>query len=55
MTLAGWLIMLISVGGVTALFIWCLCKVLFGSKAPAPDQLHATLDIDSRDTDDPGT
>jgi hypothetical protein len=28
MTLAGWLIMAISVGLVTALLIWCVYKVL---------------------------
>lgn len=28
MTLGGWLIMGVSVGGVTALFAWCLWKVL---------------------------
>ncbi len=28
MTIAGWIIMLLSVGGVTTLFIWCLAKVL---------------------------
>jgi len=28
MSLGGWLVMLFSVGGVTALFSWCLWKVL---------------------------
>lgn len=28
MTLGGWLIMLVSVGSVTILFIWCIWKVL---------------------------
>ncbi|MCE2685171.1 MAG: hypothetical protein LW857_08455 [Verrucomicrobiae bacterium] len=32
MTTAGLLFMLISVGGVTALFVWCLYKVLTGKK-----------------------
>lgn len=27
MTTAGWIIMLLSVGGVTALFVWCLYRV----------------------------
>lgn len=44
MSLAGWLVMLVSVGGVTALFLWCLCRVLFGPKAPDPKQLHSSLD-----------
>ncbi len=49
MTTAGWIIMLLSVGGVTLLFIWCLAKVLVGPKAPSPDQLHSALDIDTQD------
>jgi len=28
MTVGGWLVMLFSVGSVTALFLWCLWKVL---------------------------
>lgn len=28
MTIGGWIIMLLSVGGVTLLFAWCLYKVL---------------------------
>ncbi len=28
MTLGGWLIMVVSVGSVTALFVWCIWKVL---------------------------
>lgn len=28
MTAAGWLIMILSVGSVTSLLIWCLYKVL---------------------------
>jgi len=39
MTTAGLLFMLISVGGVTALFIWCLYKVLTGKK-PADHLAH---------------
>lgn len=55
MTLAGWIIMLASVGSVTGLFLWCLCRVLFGSKAPSSDQLHSALDIDTGDTNGPRT
>jgi hypothetical protein len=54
MTVAGWIIMLVSVGGVTSLFAWCLGRVLFGPKAPDPDQLHSALDIDTGDTGDTG-
>ncbi len=28
MTLGGWIIMILSVGSVTALFTWCVVKVL---------------------------
>jgi hypothetical protein len=51
MTPAGWCIMLLSVGGVTLLFLWCLWRVLLGPKAPSSDQLHSALDIDTQDTD----
>jgi hypothetical protein len=34
MTTAGLLFMLISVGAVTGLFVWCLFKVLTGKKDP---------------------
>jgi hypothetical protein len=49
MTAAGWIIMALSVGSVTSLFVWCLTRVLFGPKAPRPDQLHSALDLDVRD------
>lgn len=28
MTIGGWIIMIVSTGGVTLLFVWCLWKVL---------------------------
>lgn len=46
MTVQGWLIMLVSVGSVTALFSWCVYKVLtlpeesehiHGFEQPTPD------------------
>lgn len=52
MTTAGWILMLVSVGAVTALFLWCLARVLWGPKAPPIDQIHSTLDIDTKDTGD---
>jgi hypothetical protein len=55
MTLAGWIIMLLSVGSVSLLLVWCVVKVL-----TAPDDvehLHgfeqATPDAES--SDDPPT
>ncbi len=50
MTTAGWILMIVSVGGVATLFAWCLWRVLCGPSAPSPDQLHSTLDIDTGDT-----
>lgn len=52
MSLAGWILMIFSVGGVTSLFLWCLSRVLFGPRAPQVDQIHSALDIDTGDTED---
>ena len=46
MTMAGWIIMVVSVGGVTVLFTWCLYRVL--CCAP-PEKLHGIEDIETRD------
>lgn len=46
MTTAGWIIMLLSVGGVTVLFAWCLYRVL--TSAPA-EKLHGIDDIETPD------
>ena len=49
MTLGGWLIMLMSVGGTTGLLAWCIHRVL---NAPdATKKLHTPADIDTHDTD----
>lgn len=32
MTTGGWINMLLSVGFVTGLFIFCVCRVLFGKR-----------------------
>lgn len=37
MTTAGWIIMLLSVGGVTWLFVWCLYRVLTQTSEPQRD------------------
>lgn len=51
MTAAGWLLLGLSCGSITALVAFCYWRVL---KAPsAADEMHAPLDIDTRDTDDP--
>jgi hypothetical protein len=39
MTTGGWINMLLSVGFVTVLFLWCVRRVLFG-KAPKGELGH---------------
>lgn len=39
MTLGGWIIMLLSVGGVVCLFAWCMAKVL-GASDETTEHLH---------------
>ena len=48
MTTFGWIIMAASVGGVTALFAWCLYRVL--ATGPAVEKLHGIEDIETPDT-----
>ena len=49
MSIAGWIIMLVSVFGMTAFFIWCLWRVL--STPEAVEYVHGTTDIDPGDAD----
>lgn len=47
MSLAGWITMLAAIGGATALFAWCLWKVL---RTPgATEHIHAPPDIEPPD------
>jgi len=49
MTLGGWLIMFLSVGGTTGLLAWCIYRVL---NAPeATQKLHSQSDIDTQDVE----
>jgi len=50
MSLGGWIIMLLSVGGVTSLLGWCIYKVL--STPGAGEHLHSQADIETPDTVD---
>jgi hypothetical protein len=44
MTFAGFLIMLVSVGGTTGFFAWCLWRIL---RTPGrTDRLHGVLDTE---------
>lgn len=49
MTLAGFLFLLLSVGAVTTLFVWCLIKVLTGKKNP--EHLAHVEPIETKDLD----
>ncbi|NLX23876.1 MAG: hypothetical protein GXY55_19665 [Phycisphaerae bacterium] len=49
MTLAGWLLMLISCGCVLILTTFCYYKVLTTPREA--EHLHGPLDIDTRDVD----
>lgn len=49
MTAAGWTVMLLSVGFVLSLTIFCFYRVL---RTPQSNQhMHAPLDIDTHDVD----
>jgi len=47
MTLGGWVIMTLSVGGMTGLLAWCIARVL--RQPGATKKLHSQADIDTRD------
>ncbi len=47
MTLGGWVIMGLAVGGMTGLLAWCIRRVL---RAPqASQKLHSQADINTHD------
>jgi hypothetical protein len=50
MTAGGWVLLVLSCGTVTALVLWCFWKVL--TMPPPGKDLHAPLDIDTRDVDE---
>jgi len=52
MTVGGWINLLVSVGFVTVLFLWCIVRVLV-AKPPAPDhQLAHVEPIESDQADE---
>ena len=53
MTLGGWIAMLLSVGGVTALMGWCIYKVL--TTPESTRHLHSQVDITTPDVFDAET
>ena len=50
MNVGGWILMTLSVGGVTILFVWCLIKVL--ATPGSSDHIHSQADIEPPDTND---
>jgi hypothetical protein len=48
----GWTIMLLSVGSVTLLFVWCVYRVLFHKPRTPTEHMHGMEDIDTRDKDE---
>ena len=50
MTMGGWIIMLLSVGGVTGLIGWCIYKVL--ATPGSTEHLHSQADIETPDIDE---
>lgn len=47
MTTSGWILMILSVGGVTTFFSWCLFRVL--TSPGSSEHLHSQVDIDTHD------
>ena len=50
MTAGGWVMMILAVGGMTGLLVWCIRKVL--STPGATEHLHSQVDIDTQDHDE---
>jgi len=50
MTTGGWIIMVLSVGGVTSLLGWCVYKVL--ATPGSSEHLHAQADIETPDVEE---
>ena len=47
MTTGGWVTMILSVGFVTSLLVWCIQRVL--KEPEAPQRLHGPGEIDTHD------
>ena len=47
MTAAGWIVMILAVGGMTGLLCWCVYKVV--STPGSTEHLHSQTDIDTKD------
>ena len=49
MSLYGWVLLAVCVGGTTGFLVWCLARVL--RNQGQQDRLRSTADLDPRDTD----
>lgn len=45
---SGWIVMLVSVGAVTGLLLWCIRRVMRESRA---QKLHGQIDVHTPDTE----
>ncbi len=50
MTVAGWIILLVTVGGMTAMLAWCITKVV--TTPGATEHMHSQADIHTPDVDE---
>lgn len=50
MTLAGWVVMIVSVGSVLTMVSYCLYRVMRLPPVDFEEHLHGPLEIDTRDT-----
>ncbi len=50
MTTGGWIVMFLSVGGVSSLMLWCVYKVL--STPGSETHLHSQADIEPPDIEE---
>lgn len=50
MTAGGWVVMLLSVGGVTSLLLWCIYKVL--TTPGSTERIHSQADIETPDVEE---
>lgn len=48
LTWGGWIVMIASVGFVTALLAWCVGRVM---RESTPEKLHSQVDVDTRDSE----
>ena len=49
MSLYGWIVLTLSVGGTTGSLIWCFARVI--RNLGKTSRLHATTDLDPHDAD----